>query len=108
MDTKHRKYEPSAIQPVIVASSLSELDGPTTGVVELPGRIDWTPANKYELDIPKRVQTMYRTVLQQARGVEDLRFLNAVVLQSIWPGLQLPARIREAWEVAFPELVVAH
>lgn len=98
----------NAVHPVIVAPSLSTLDGPATGTVELPIHVDWTPTNKYDLAVPRRVQTMYRTVLQEARGVNDLHYLNADVLRSIWSRLRLPARIRGAWEEAFPELAIAH
>lgn len=98
----------SNIQPVIVAPSLAELNGPVEGTVELPVHVDWTPANKYDLATPKRVQTMYRTVLQQARVVNDLQYLNAAVLRRVWAGLRLSRPVRRAWEEAFPELAGAH
>jgi hypothetical protein len=92
------------IRPVVLPFSLSELTGPTGGMVELPLHVDWTPTNRYDLSVPQRMLTMYRTVLLEARGASDLHYLNSDTLQSCWAELRLPVRISKAWEAQFPEL----
>ena len=81
----------------------------------LPGewcgcRIIWTglALATYDLDRPSRLASMYKTVLNEASNVADLRtWLNAEVLIGLWPTLWLPPRLRQMWERKFPELVAA-
>jgi hypothetical protein len=39
-------------RPYVVASSLNDLRGPTTGVITLPHHLDWSGDPHYDLDKP--------------------------------------------------------
>src|SRR5262245_39028461 len=60
-------------KPYVVAESLDELRGPTAGTVRLPQHLDWSGNASYDLDKPSRLASMYRTVLNEASSVDDLR-----------------------------------
>ena len=93
------------LPPVVLPDALGELRGPAIGVVTLPVWVDWSPSSTYDLSFPRRVQSLYQTVLQQARSKSDLStHLNEEVLVDLWDSLSLPARLRAAWEGEFPEL----
>ncbi|MDR1431317.1 MAG: hypothetical protein LBI99_04275 [Propionibacteriaceae bacterium] len=97
---------PEHVKGVWVPDSLDTLRGPTVGEVELPLHLDWTPANHYDLSQPRRVQTMYRTVLCEARRPDDVdSWLDRDTLVRLWPQLKLPWFVRQPWEHAHPELV---
>ena len=98
----------SARKPYVVADRLDDLHGPTAGTVELPAHLDWSGNARYDLDKPARLASMYRTVLNEAGSVEDLRqWLDARVLARLWSSLWLPAPLRRLWESRFPELSAA-
>ena len=92
-------------KPYVVADDLDALRGPTQGTVTLPHHLDWSGRAVYELDRPARLASMYKAVLNEARGVEDLRdWLDRAALIEVWPTLWLPPRLRGLWEAKFPEL----
>jgi hypothetical protein len=92
-------------KPYVVAERLDDLRGPTGGTVELPPHLDWSGAARYDLDKPARLASMYRTVLNEAGSIDDLRaWLDRRVLTRLWPTLFLPATVRRLWEGRFPEL----
>ena len=92
-------------RPYVAADSLDELVGPTTGLVELPLRLDWSEQGTYNLDEPRELNLMYEVVLREAMDVQDLRrYLNGPVLREMWCRLFLPQRVRDLWERRFPEL----
>jgi hypothetical protein len=92
-------------KPYQVAQSLDELTGPTEGTVSLPKHLDWSGDATYALDRPTRLASMYRTVLNEAGSIEDLKtWLNGRVLAELWPTLWLPAKVRQLWESRFPQL----
>jgi len=92
-------------KPYVVADDLEALRGPTRGTVTLPHHLDWSGRAIYELDRPARLASMYKAVLNEARGVEDLRdWLDRAALIELWPTLWLPPRLRGLWEAKFPEL----
>ena len=95
----------AATRPYTVPDTLDELTGPTTGVVELPGHLDWGPRREYNLDKFNDSRLLYMRVIRESTHVEDLRrFLNAQVLMHLWPQLVLPPRVRALWEDRFPSL----
>jgi hypothetical protein len=95
----------AAVRPYAVPDSLDELTGPTRGVVELPGHLDWGPHREYDLDEFSDSRLLYMRVIRESTHVEDLRrFLNAQVLVRLWPQLVLPARVRALWQDRFPSL----
>ncbi len=95
----------AAVRPYTVPNTLDELTGPTSGVVELPGHLDWGPRRQYNLDDFSDSRLFYMRVIRESTHVEDLhRFLNAQVLMRLWPELVLPPRVRALWESKFPTL----
>ncbi|GAA1550229.1 hypothetical protein GCM10009827_083550 [Dactylosporangium maewongense] len=92
-------------RPYVVADSLTELRGPTSGTVVLPRHLDWSGSADHNLDRPARLASMYRTVLVEAATEDDLRaWLDGVLLVGLWRAMWLPARLRGLWENRFPEL----
>jgi hypothetical protein len=60
-------------RPVLVAASLADLRGPTSGVVELPLRLYWSaPDRTFSLDDPAERQKVYKIVVREARRPDDL------------------------------------
>lgn len=87
---------------------LSDLTGPIAGWVELPITIDWGPKRRYNLDQDADRRIVYERVLREAANAEEIgRFVNGKALAELWPRLWLPARVRQRWEEAFPELAHA-
>lgn len=95
----------AAVRPYTVPGTLDELTGPTAGVVELPGHLDWGPRRQYNLDDFSDTRHLYMRVIRESTHVEDLRrFLSAQVLMRLLPQLVLPPRVRALWEDRFPSL----
>ena len=95
-------------KPYVVADSLAELRGPTSGTVSLPHHLDWSGNPEYVLDRPSRLVSMYTTVLSEATSADDLRvWLDGPTLVRLWPQLWLPQRLHRLWERRFPELAAA-
>jgi hypothetical protein len=93
---------------VLVAGTLSELSGPTTGLVELPLRLWWGPQRAFDLDEPTMLAWMYENVLREAIRVDELRtYLDGPTLVRVWPELNLPRGVRAAWEVRHARLRAA-
>lgn len=86
-------------------SSLTELHGPTAGVIELPIAIDWGPRRTYDLakDADRRI--VYEVVLQEATSTDELaQYIDGMLLTEVWARLWLPRRVRDAWQERFPQL----
>jgi hypothetical protein len=91
--------------PYVVPDSLDQLTGPSSGVVELPIPIDWSPRRSYDLGDPDDRISLYTTVISEAATVDDLaRFLNKDLLIALWPQLRLPRYCVRRWHTAFPQL----
>ncbi len=89
----------------VLAASLSDLRGPTSGVVILDRWLDWSGDSTYDLDDPGDLHLLYQTVLNQATTVEDLcQWLDRDLLRRLWPSLWLPARLRALWQARHPKL----
>jgi hypothetical protein len=92
-------------KPYVVAERLDDLRGPTEGTVNLPPHLDWSGNASYDLDKPTRLASMYRTVLNEASSVDDLRaWIDGQMLAKLWPTLWLPPQVRRLWESRFPAL----
>ena len=92
-------------RPYTVPESLEELTGPTTGVVELPTRLDWSEQGRYDLSDPRQRNLMYEVVIRESMQVEDLRaFIDGATLARVWRRLWLPRKVRDLWESRFPGL----
>jgi hypothetical protein len=103
--TPRALYQARPGRGALVAPDLADLQGPTTGTVELPLRLFWYPDRTFDLDEPGMLQWMYQTVLREATRVEDLTsYLNGATLVALWPELVLPKGVRQAWEDQHPGL----
>lgn len=92
-------------RPYAVAAQLTDLHGPTRGVVRLDRRLNWSGRAVYDLDNPRRLASMYETVLREATHTEQLAtWLDGSTLQRLWPSLVVPPEVRRTWEARFPEL----
>lgn len=88
-----RPYSPSFVLP----DSLDDLSGPTTGTVDLPNRLMWNPSRPFDLADEKRLCSMIRTVVREARTQEDLAdYIDRDSLIRLWPTLGIPDRIADA------------
>ena len=56
----------------------------TSGVVELPLRLDWSEQGRYDLSDPRQLCLMYERVIRESMRVEDLRaFLDGPTLRRV-------------------------
>ena len=95
-------------RPYVVSERLEDLRGPVTGEVVLSRRLDWSGRARYDLDNPRRLASMYETVLREATSSEDLElWLNGPTLLRLWAGLVLPPQVRLAWEAKHSVLAEA-
>ena len=86
-------------RPAVVTRTLTELTGPTRGVVELPVRLMWNADRTFDLADPDELLWMYENVLRETTRAEDLRVLiNGRTLRRVWRLLNLPRGVRQAWE----------
>ena len=93
----------------MVARTLDELQGPTSGVVELPNRLLWRPHRTIDLDDAWSLGWVYAMVLRDAARMDDLReWIDAATLVRLWPDLNLPRDVRQAWEDRHPVLRSVH
>jgi hypothetical protein len=60
-------------RPYTVPNLLDELTGPTTGVVELPLRLDWSEQSRYDLSDERQRNLMYERVIRESMRADDLR-----------------------------------
>lgn len=89
----------------VVAVDLADLNGPTSGVVELPHRLFWQPDRHVDLDNPALLAWMYETVLREAATVQELHaWLDGPTLIRLWPDIFVPHGVRQAWEDRHPLL----
>ena len=92
-------------RPVVVAGTLGELRGPTSGLVELPLRLWWQPERAFDLSQHTMLLWMYENVLREAIRADELRaYLDGAVLARVWHELNLPRGVRAAWEARHPRL----
>jgi hypothetical protein len=74
-------------------------------MVRLPSHLDWSGHAEYDLDSPGRVVDLYRAVLIEAAGPQDLyAYLDGGMLRRLWALMWLPVQLRKAWELKFPVL----
>jgi hypothetical protein len=91
--------------PYVTPDSLDELSGPATGVIEFPFSLDWSERRNYDLSVESAGRLMYERVIREAMSADTLRrYLNRVLLTSIWPIMYLPRRVKASWESRFPVL----
>lgn len=94
------------VRPYAVPASLVELRGPTGGVLRLPLSVYSAGAGtgrEFDLTDPGQQAELYEIVLTNGTAAEQARYLHADRLRALWPGLWLPAALREAWRTLLPE-----
>jgi hypothetical protein len=92
-------------RPVVLPDSLELLTGASDGTVTLPVHLDWSANPTYNLNSPRRTETLYTTVLTEAADPTDItRYVNRGRLIDLWPSLWLPPKVRRLWEDRFPDL----
>lgn len=95
-------------RPYTVPDSLDDLSGPTTGIVELPVRLDWSEQGRYDLSDWRQRNLMYERVIRESMRVEDLHtYLDGRTLIGVWRQLWLPQKVRRGWEARFQSLADA-
>ncbi|SCF12806.1 hypothetical protein GA0074695_3664 [Micromonospora viridifaciens] len=86
-------------RPAVVAASLTELSGPTRGIVELPVRLMWSSERAFDLGDPDDLLWLYENVLRETTRIDDLReLIDGRTLRRVWRRLNLPRGVRLAWE----------
>lgn len=90
----------------VIAVTLDDLDGPGSGILELPRSICWSlESPRFDLSDRDQVRAAYKFVIDAARQPEHLiPYLNAGLLKDIWGALGLPRGKRAAWESLNPGL----
>ncbi len=87
--------------PVAVPARLEDLHGPTTGIVRLPLAIYSSgagPDTPFDLDNPAARAELYAVVMENAATAADLaEWLDADLLQQMWPTMWLSPHVRRAW-----------
>lgn len=93
------------VKPYAVPESLDELQGPATGVVELPLSIYWAPGDHLaDVGTADGAWKTYVAALSEGRLEDIIRLVNADRLRQVWGDLLLPRRVVAMWESRFPEL----
>jgi hypothetical protein len=65
----------------------------------------WSGQRTFNLDDPADARHYVQIVLREASSTDDLaEHLDEAMVRRLWHDLFLPARLREAYESAFPEL----
>ena len=89
----------------VVPESLESLEGPASGVVELPIHLDWGPDRRYEAGDDASCRTLYQLALQNSGSTDEMaKIINPGRLVALWPSMRLPDRCRQRWNDAFPQL----
>ena len=111
MEHVYGMHPPSGLRPArpgrapVVAPDLTQLRGPTHGIVELSRRLLWQEDRRVDLDESGALEWMYALVLREAVSIAELRtYLDADILIKLWDRLYLPSGLRSAWHERHPEL----
>ncbi|MBT2552493.1 hypothetical protein [Arthrobacter sp. ISL-5] len=105
--SKHAPFRHTLADSLVylVPDALEDLQGPASGMVELPIHLDWGPDSRYLVQEDGSCSTLYQLTLQNSGSIDEIcSIVNAVRLAALWPSLRLPVRCRRAWEKAFPQL----
>lgn len=92
------------VVPYELPSSLDELRGPGSGVLQLPQSVHWGPDPGADLSTRDGVQKAYGALIREGTASQQAHLLNRHLLLNSWTVLRLPQRCRALWEARFPEL----
>jgi hypothetical protein len=104
-----RRYQSRPGRLALVTDTLTELQGPTRGTVELPHRMVWQSEKlrRFDLNDSYQLGRVYEIVLREAIRLDELRtWLDGATLRHMWPDLYLPRGVRHAWEDRHPDLML--
>lgn len=89
---------PSARRRPHAVVPLADLVGPRSGVISLPGHVDWSgTSQRFDLSEPRRRRLAYERLLREGLSDDLRRLVNRERLVDDFPHLYLPDHIREAW-----------
>ncbi|WP_342318690.1 hypothetical protein [Corynebacterium mayonis] len=96
-----RRFRP----PFDVPDSLDDLQGPASGVLEVPHSIMWARSDYHTVDLSNdaAIVSAYREILGSATLEQLTRLVNKDHLVRLWP-TTFDTTIRNAWEESFDEL----
>lgn len=93
---------PGWIRDVELPRDLSELHGPTTGVIRLPLRLYWSGPDpervEWDAANPADRRWLYEIVLREGTLDDQRELINSAELARLWDSLYLPPHIRRAWQ----------
>ncbi|MEW2493793.1 hypothetical protein AB0942_09625 [Streptomyces nodosus] len=88
-----------------VVASLDDLEGPSSGLVEVPARLaDRELSGHADLGNAWQRLQLYRRLLLTGTAEQQRRLLNRERLQQIWPQRIGPPALLRTWENRFPQL----
>lgn len=94
-----------ALRPPVVPADLSALEGPGSGLIELPVRLCWSEDDRhFDLDDRDDRVLMCEYVLDAGSLADVCHWLNADILAEAWPELAVDKAKAFAWEDRFPLL----
>ncbi|MCP3425027.1 hypothetical protein NBM05_03010 [Rothia sp. AR01] len=80
-----------------------DLRGPERGVLELPVTLHWVEDRRIRLQDPGELRMGYRAVICEGLAADQGKYLNPLLLRSIWTDMVLPPRVRAMWRARFPD-----
>lgn len=94
-----------AFQGFEVVTSLDDLGGPASGLVEVPARLaDRELSGHADLGNTWQRLQLYRRLLLTGTAEQQRQLLNRELLQQMWPQRIGPPALLRTWEDRFPEL----
>jgi hypothetical protein len=91
--------------PYEAPSSLSALQGPSKGMLEVPITVHCGPSRVFDMDEAGQRPMVWRVLVREGNPQVQEALLNEMLLRQEWGGLILPEHCRALWEGRFPELV---
>ena len=93
------------VKPYHAPTTLDSLHGPYHGLIDLPHGVRWQ-ADRVGIDVDDvgGRRMAYQALLTEGRVAEQEHLLNRDRLIELWPVLNLDQRVRDLWEMRFPEL----
>ncbi len=104
MAASPRRIRLRDVKPYACPDSLSDLQGPYSGVIRLPHTVRWVGEGMADLDTFGGVRVAYQALLAEGNVADQVMGLNARKLVEMWPFLNLDPRVRRLWESRFPLL----
>jgi hypothetical protein len=86
--------------------ALSDLAGPTEGIVILPLRLAWSGPSDFDISDDGERLTLYQTLIDCGQRSDFVQYVNASLLCRDWPRLRrlTSRRLIAIWESRLPDL----